>query len=115
MHPGTILTDLSRHMSAEEIRASGAIKIDGEMTFPELTDERKTPQEGAATIVWSAVSSQLDGLGGVYTVKILTSRLYRHQMAANRVLRASCPWAADKEEAKRLWTLSEQLTVVLFL
>jgi len=35
------------------------------MTFAELTDERKTPQEGAVTIVWSAVSSQLDGLGGV--------------------------------------------------
>lgn len=75
MHPGTILTDLSRHMSAEEIRASGAVKIDGEMTFAELTDERKTPQEGAATIVWSAVSSQLDGLGGGDTVKTLTSRL----------------------------------------
>ncbi|MFF2443540.1 hypothetical protein [Priestia megaterium] len=47
------------------------------MTFAELTDERKTPQGGAATIVWSAVSSQLDGLGGVYvyTVKTLTSRL----------------------------------------
>jgi len=44
------------------------------MTFPELTDERKTPQEGAARIVWSAVSSQLDGIGG-YTVKTLTSRL----------------------------------------
>ncbi|CAK8584888.1 hypothetical protein BMEGG_00799 [Priestia megaterium] len=75
MHPGTILTDLSRHISAEKISASGAVKIDGEMTFAELTDERKTSQGGAATIVWSAVSSQLDGLGGVYTVKTLTSRL----------------------------------------
>jgi hypothetical protein len=75
VHPGTILTDLSRHISAEKISASGAVKIDGEMTFAELTDERKTPQGGAATIVWSAVSSQLDGLGGVYTVKTLTSRL----------------------------------------
>ena len=75
MHHGTILTDLSRHISAEKISASGAVKIDGEMTFAELTDERKTPQGGAATIVRSAVSSQLDGLGGVYTVKTLTSRL----------------------------------------
>lgn len=75
VHPGTILTDLSRHISAEKISASGAVKIDGEMTLAELTDERKTPQGGAATIVWSAVSSQLDGLGGVYIVKTLTSRL----------------------------------------
>lgn len=75
MHPGTILTDLSRHMSAEKISASGAVKIDGEMTFAELTDERKTPQGGAATIVWSTVSSQLEGLGGVYPVKTLTSCL----------------------------------------
>ncbi|WP_427077255.1 hypothetical protein [Priestia megaterium] len=62
-------------MSAEEISASGAVKIDGEMTYAELTDERKTPQEGAATIVWSAVSSQLDGIKAGYTVKTLTSRL----------------------------------------
>ncbi|MBQ4866114.1 hypothetical protein IHQ11_06280 [Priestia megaterium] len=84
------------------------------MTFAELTDERKTPQEGAATIVWSAVSSQLDGLGGVYCQNIDIAPLSPPD-GGKPGTPGVCPWAADKEEAKRLWTLSEQLTVVLFL
>lgn len=45
MHPGTISADLSRHMSAEKISASGAVKIDGEMTLAELLTNAKHRKE----------------------------------------------------------------------
>ncbi|MCJ7989047.1 hypothetical protein MUB15_06680 [Priestia sp. OVS21] len=81
------------------------------MTFAELTDERKTPQGGAATIVWSAVSSQLDG---IYCQNIDIAPLALPD-GGKPGSPGVCPWAADKEEAKRFWTLSEQLTGVSFL
>ncbi|GAB1529000.1 MULTISPECIES: SDR family NAD(P)-dependent oxidoreductase [Brevibacillus] len=70
VHPGTIVTELSRHLSNEELSASGVIDIQGRRAFSELTEERKTVPEGAATIVWCAVSNQLDGKGGVYCQNI---------------------------------------------
>ncbi len=41
VHPGTIVTELSRHLSNEELSASGVIDIQGRRAFSELTEERK--------------------------------------------------------------------------
>ena len=55
VHPGGIYTDLARHLSAEELA------FDGEL---------KTPEQGAATSVWCAMSPQLEGKGGVYCMDV---------------------------------------------
>ncbi|MFA4133278.1 MULTISPECIES: hypothetical protein [unclassified Brevibacillus] len=113
VHPGTIVTELSRHLSNEELSASGVIDIQGRRAFSELTEERKTVPEGAATIVWCAVSNQLDGKGDVYCQNIDIAPLVPIDGGKPGVP-GVCPWAADVQAAKRLWLLSEELTGVSF-
>jgi len=55
------MTPLQRHLSREEMHASGWLDDDGNPV-----GQFKTPEQGAATSVWAATSPQLDGMGGVY-------------------------------------------------
>jgi NAD(P)-dependent dehydrogenase (short-subunit alcohol dehydrogenase family) len=71
VHPGGIVTDLMRHLSAEEQAAFGVVggkAVAAEVTSPVggLPLRFKTVAQGAATQVWAATSPMLDGKGGVY-------------------------------------------------
>jgi NAD(P)-dependent dehydrogenase (short-subunit alcohol dehydrogenase family) len=112
VHPGGILTDLSRHMTDEDLRPYGISRVNGVITIPDVTklSERfKTLEQGAATTIWAAVSPQLNGKGGVYcedcdfaTTVPADSKLYSGVR----------PWAVDQAAAEALWILSEKLTSV---
>ncbi|EKS70278.1 MULTISPECIES: SDR family NAD(P)-dependent oxidoreductase [unclassified Caballeronia] len=65
LHPGSIFTPLARHMTIDDYRLMGAVKEDGTLKTAE-DPGFKTVEQGAATTLWCAVSSQLDGLGGLY-------------------------------------------------
>ncbi|KAJ5350812.1 hypothetical protein N7541_008539 [Penicillium brevicompactum] len=58
VHPGGILTDLQRHVP-EEQKATWAKDA-------ESSNYWKSPEQGAATTVWAAVSAELEGQGGKY-------------------------------------------------
>src|SRR4029450_8625710 len=60
-HPGGIMTPLQRHLSREEMIASGWMDEEGT-----VDDRFKTPEQGASTSTWAATSPQLEGIGGVY-------------------------------------------------
>jgi NAD(P)-dependent dehydrogenase (short-subunit alcohol dehydrogenase family) len=102
VHPGGILTDLARDLSAEELAG-----FDGEL---------KTPEQGAATSVWCATSPQLDGKGGVYCMDVDIAEVIsdftpqRPGQQPTGVL----PHAIDPDLAERLWQLSEKMTGVKF-
>jgi NAD(P)-dependent dehydrogenase (short-subunit alcohol dehydrogenase family) len=107
LHPGGILaTALSRHMTSEQIRNTGFIDDEGK---PVLDPSRnmKTIEQGAATTVWCAVSSQLDGLGGVYCENCDIAQAVPADSTDPLGVR---PWAIDPDFADRLWDLSEKLT-----
>lgn len=110
VHPGTIVTDLARNLSDDELRAMGALNEQGERVFGQYNDEFKTIEEGAATSVWCAVHSQLDGKGGVYCenadIAVITNTPYTPGVFE---------WAVNAGEAERLWTLSEQLIGLKFV
>jgi len=105
LHPGQILTDLARHLSAEEIAAFGARDANG---VPRVDPARgmKTAQQGAVTSVWCATSRRLDGRGGVYCEDCDIAPIYHGAETRKGV----APWAADPDLAERLWALSETLT-----
>ncbi|MDR7319584.1 hypothetical protein [Brevibacillus nitrificans] len=114
VHPGSIVTNLSRFLSDEEMRAMGALDEQGRRAYTETTDERKTVPEGAATIVLCAVSQQLEGMGGVYCQNAdIAPLLENHQLDDPRAT-GVWPWAANEEDADRLWALSEELTGMPF-
>lgn len=105
LHPGQILTDLARHLSAEEIAGFDAIDSDGR---PRIDPSRgmKTAQQGAATSVWCATSPLLNTIGRVYCEDCDVAALHTGDPGQPGVN----PWAADTELAEHLWRLSEQMT-----
>ncbi|MGD9967634.1 MAG: oxidoreductase [Hyphomonadaceae bacterium] len=106
VHPGGIMTDLQRYMPEEEKRAMGWIDEHGN-----INERFKTPSQGAATSVWCAVNSQLDGKGGVYCEDCDIAQLVPADFKDFSGVR---PWAVDPVLADRLWTLSEHMTGVRF-
>ena len=105
LHPGQILTDLARHLSAEEMAGFDAFDEQG---TPRIDPSKgmKTLEQGAATSLWCATSPQLAGLGGVYcedcdVAVLMTDASDRKGVAA---------WAADPDLAEQLWGFSENMT-----
>ncbi|MBC1922047.1 SDR family NAD(P)-dependent oxidoreductase [Listeria grayi] len=105
VHPGGIVTGLSSSLTDEEMSAMGTVIEDGERQFSTYDEQNKTISEGAATIVWCAVSPQLEGLGGVYCENADISSLYT---PGNEVTGVK-EYAIDKELALELWEKTEGL------
>lgn len=105
LHPGGILTPLTRHLPQEEMVAAGWIDEDGNPANTTL----KTPEQGAATQVWAATSPQLAGMGGVYCEDC---DIAEHAASGDTSLVGVRDYATNPEQAARLWTLSAELTGV---
>lgn len=97
VHPGGIITDLGRHLS-DELRASMTKQIQ------ESGMQLKSVPAGAATSVWAATASELDGRGGLYLEDCQVA-----QPAADSGTSGYAPHAYDEAGAAKLWALSEQL------
>lgn len=106
LHPGTIQTELVRHLS-EDIRRQAAADAEaalrGEYHGP-LT--LKTVEQGAATQVWAAVTAPIDAIGGRYCEDCHVAELSDSDEISRTGVRS---YAVDPERAKALWTLSEKL------
>ena len=98
VHPGVIMTELSRHMTQQDFDDLGDATPSGApLVF-------KTVEQGAATSVWAASSPELAGNGGMY--------LENCQIAvpvAEGVDGGFMAHAVDPDLADRLWELSERL------
>ncbi|MFJ9371048.1 oxidoreductase [Nocardia sp. NPDC101769] len=96
VHPGTIATNLARHLSTDELIAQAKTGA-----FIDL----KTPEQGAATQIWAATSTALDHLGGVYCEDCNIA-----EVAPGDNATGVRPYAIDPGQAARLWALSAELT-----
>lgn len=88
VHPGTVATSLARYMSRSDFSqlrelASGHLDV-------------TTPDRGASTQVWAAVTPDLADRGGLYLEDCAISD-------------AVAPYALDEQRAADWWTLSEEL------
>jgi len=101
--PGGIATNLQRHVGEEFIQAR--LK---EMEERGQTMTLKTPEQGAATSVLLAVRPELAGIGGRYFEDCNEAAVVEpgteHEAAAG-----VAGYALDRDNADRLWALSEQL------
>jgi NAD(P)-dependent dehydrogenase (short-subunit alcohol dehydrogenase family) len=114
VHPGMIIdTGLAKHVSADMMRAAGAIDEHGQ-PVRDPARQLKTVPQGAATSVWCATSPQLDGLGGVYCencdVSPLVTEADEAAWRAGSELPGVLSYAVDPVAAARLWEISERLT-----
>ena len=101
VHPGRIMTDLARYLTDAELAIGGQFK---------------TTEQGAATSVWCATSSQLDGKGGVFCMDCDIAEVVPEFTLEGLDQEPSgvLPWAIDPALAERLWQLSEAMTGVTF-
>ena len=118
VHPGSVKdTDLGRVAPIELFKQIGTHDADGNLK-PEVAATLKTVPQGAATTVWCATSPQLNAIGGVYCENAEVSDLdlghIDHQYSDPLTLRGVQPYSVDAENAKKLWTLSEELTSIKF-
>lgn len=97
VHPGVVLTDLSRSISDDEMQA----------IIARVQDNMKTTEQGAATTVWCAVSPQLEDRGGVYCENCDIA-----PVNATDAAYGVQPYAIDPQLADRLWSASEVWTNV---
>jgi NAD(P)-dependent dehydrogenase (short-subunit alcohol dehydrogenase family) len=118
VHPGSVLgTDLGRVAPMALFQQMGTHDADGNI-FPEVAATLKNVEQGAATTVWCATSKQLNGIGGVYCENADVAELDKgnieHNFSDPLSLRGVQPYSVDAENAKKLWTLTEQLIGVAF-
>ncbi len=98
--PGGIMTGLQKHMKDEEKRALGWIDENG-VPNPRF----KTPEQGAATSIYAAVSPDLDGVGGKYLEDCGIAKPWSQDAPMSGVV----PYALDAGSAERLWSVSEEM------
>lgn len=103
VHPGSILGPLARHLTRHEIDAFGAMNEDGSPMIDPVRD-MKTPEQGAATMIWCATARELDGIGGVYCEDCDIAPIEAEGRFGVR------PFAIDPGIAEALWSESVDMT-----
>lgn len=114
LHPGGILdTELGRNISMDEPLIQGYLDADGKPILDPVNG-LKTIEQGAATQIWLATNPKLENLGGVYAedceiaeVTVINDNATEVDEVVRR--KGVMPYAIDKENADKLWTLSEKL------
>lgn len=102
VHPGTVDTELARHMDADDFRQMAGLAAATAADRPNRRAARLRPTDvahGAATQVWACVADELGEVGGAY-------------LADCAVSDEVAPYAVDPDRAARLWRLSDELTGV---
>jgi NAD(P)-dependent dehydrogenase (short-subunit alcohol dehydrogenase family) len=111
VHPGSIGgTELAREAPPELFQQMGFCDAEGNL-LPEVAASLKTVPQGAATTVWCATSPMLNNIGGVYCEDADIAELTTDSSTSGGVK----PYSLDETNAKRLWTLSEELTGIKFI
>ena len=118
VHPGSVIgTDLGRVAPIALFQQMGTHDENGNIK-PEVAASLKNVAQGAATSVWCATSSMLNGIGGVYCENADVAELDKgnieHDYSDPASLRGVKPYSVDAENAKQLWALSEEMTGISF-
>ncbi|TBO44459.1 SDR family NAD(P)-dependent oxidoreductase [Pedobacter kyonggii] len=116
LHPGSIAgTELARDADMELFKQMGFFDENGNMR-PEILAGLKTIPQGAATTVWCATSPMLNDIGGVYCEDGDIAELDFGNFGKDNGLgtRGVQPYSLDETNAKKLWTLTEEMTGITF-
>ena len=100
VHPGVIITDLGRHLTAADIQ-----QMMEDAATNGLDVAYKSIPQGAATTVWAATSPELADRSGLYLEDCQIAKEVTPDNASSGYL----AYAVDSEQAKRLWQVSEKI------
>ena len=103
VHPGAIVTELGRHLQRNDVKQLMSRRGGRKKKYKQL------PQ-GAATSVWAATTTELEGRGGLYCEDCHVAETMEEPGAGNGVM----SYALDEAAADRLWSLSEEWSGEIF-
>jgi NAD(P)-dependent dehydrogenase (short-subunit alcohol dehydrogenase family) len=98
VHPGTIITELGRHLTEETFAALPAARAEQETIW-------KSIPAGAATSVWAAFVADAETIGGQYCEDCHVASVTHDRASRGGVN----PYALDPDTARALWSRSEAL------
>ena len=113
VHSGVVVgTKLNSSAGDDALRRMGLIDDAGQPIIDPAVG-KKTPSQGASTVVFAATSPMLADIGGVYLKDNDISPLddEPRQLTANCIPAEVASHSIDPVSAQRLWTLSERLLV----
>lgn len=107
VHPGVITsTGLNRHLTDDTERLAEYFTSKS----PAFANERKDSQQGAASIVWAAVSKDMEGKGGLYLEDCSVSVLAQKDLTEDEWYKPGrSEWCYDRSAEERLWRDSEEM------
>ena len=76
--------------------------------MPDVSKTIKSVEQGAATTVFAAIDTELEGQGGKYLDKFEVSPPLP-KGSVNWLLGGAAEWAYDKEMAAKLWEMSNDM------
>lgn len=107
VHPGVIMeTSLVRHLT-DDGKKLGEYFTSKSSGF---AGECKDAQQGAASIVWAAVSSDLEGKGGLYLEDCSISEPVQSDLTEDEWYKPGrSEWCYDRSAEEKLWLDSERM------
>ena len=106
VHPGSIRTELSRHMNEDVQRGFAEILAQLERLPGSKPMVYKSVVQGAATSVWAAAVAKADAVGGRYCEDCHVADVID---APGFTFAGVRPYALNPETAKALWAKSEDI------
>lgn len=97
VHPGVVMTELSRHLVPEDLEELRSRAPGGRLRM-------KSVEAGAATSVYAATAPELDGRGGLYLEDCHVA-----DVDDESTFEGVRSYAVDPDAARRLWARSEEL------
>ena len=98
LHPGVIMTELSRHLTQDDLTTMSKLMPQSGMVIKDVS-------AGAATTVYAAISGDLEGLGGSYLEDCHVAGLTPGDGSGGYAA-----YAMDGDGATRLWAWSKAET-----
>jgi len=109
VHPGVILTELTRHMEPAAFQAAFAAMHEQHVALGLPPFEVKTPAQGAATTVWVGITADASTIGGQYCEDCHVAEVLTDDAVVSAFSAGVRPYAIDPARADALWALAETL------
>lgn len=105
VHPGSIETELGRHLT-EEAKQAAMREVEAARATATQAFTWKSIRQGAATSVWAAAVAPAEEIGGRYCEDCGVAKIVSSSGTAPKGVQS---YAVDPERAKALWKKSEAM------
>jgi NAD(P)-dependent dehydrogenase (short-subunit alcohol dehydrogenase family) len=109
VHPGAILTELTRHFDPAEFQATFTLLLEQHLAAGNAPFEPKTPEQGAATTVWAGIVADPDQIGGRYCEDGGVGQLVADDIELSPFNPGVRAYALDPIHAEALWAKAGEL------